>query len=483
MTKLYLTLIFALLMLSITSAQDCNCISNYEWVKKTFEENDAGFEYALKAKGEQAYAAHNKRMMEKAKKAKTLAECAPILYEWLTFFRTGHIAIRLKNQYQPANNAAATQNEYPDWEAYTVDTAEFKDYLNGKTEIDYEGIWETEPYTIGIKKQDNAYIGFIIESGAETWTKGQVKLRFTFDGAIAQSVFYMRDHSAMESEKVSLIGKNHIQIGDFYLSRLYPKVEDEAQYTQFFRMLESNSPYMERLNETTLYLRIPSFLETQKQAIDSVIEANRELILSTENLIIDIRNGTGGSDNSYEELIPLLYTNPIREVGTEYLSTSLNNQRMLDFINNPEYGFNEEDKMWAKTGFEKLSNHLGEFVNLDTSNVSIIRYDTVYPYPKNVGIIINQQNGSTDEQFLLAAKQSRKVKLFGTTTFGVLDVSNMYFVLSPCGEFELGYSLSRSMRIPEFCIDGKGIQPDYYLDKGIPEYQWTQYVNSILNGR
>ncbi|MBW6460369.1 MAG: hypothetical protein K0B08_07315 [Bacteroidales bacterium] len=64
---------------------------------------------------------------------------------------------------------------------------------------------------------------------------------------------------------------------------------------------------------------------------------------------------------------------------------------------------------------------------------------------------------------------------------GVLDISNMYYVESPCGEFELGYSLSRSMRIPEFSIDDKGIQPDYYLDKGIPEHKWVNYVNDILN--
>jgi C-terminal processing protease CtpA/Prc len=105
----------------------------------------------------------------------------------------------------------------------------------------------------------------------------------------------------------------------------------------------------------------------------------------------------------------------------------------------------------------------------------------MYTYPKKVGIIINGGCGSTTEQFILAAKQSNKVKLFGTTTFGSLDISNMYSVKSPCNDLELGYCLSKSFRIPDFTIDGKGLQPDYYLDKEIPKYEWLAFVNKILS--
>ena len=480
MKKPTLLLLLAVLLPNLNFAQDCNCESNFEWVKSTFEENDAGFEHALNAKGQQAYADHSKRILEKVKSTQELTDCASILYEWMTFFRSGHIAIRL---HQQPNDPGTPVNpdQFVDWETYSIEKQEFIDYLDNNSTSSYEGIWQSEPYKIGIKKEGDTYIGFIIESGAETWTEGQVKLKINVTDSETNSVFYMWNHSAVESNSVLLIGNNHLEIGNISLTRLYPRMEEEPKYEQYFQSLQADLPYIDVLNESTLYFRIPSFDASKKRAIDSTITANKHKILSTENLVIDIRNGTGGSDISYENILPLLYTNPIRVVGLEFRSTKLNNQRMLDLINNPEYGLDQEQKEWAQKAFDKLEKNLGEFVNVDDEIIEVTKLDTIHPNPKNVGIIINKGNGSTDEQFLLAAKQSKKVKLFGTTTYGVLDISNMHFVSSPCDEFELGYSLSRSMRIPNFTIDEKGIQPDYYLDKSIPFYEWTEYVNSILN--
>lgn len=106
MKNLKAVLISSLLTLTTTSvyAQNCDCTKNFEWVKKTFETNDAGFEYALKQKSNQAYEAHNKTISEKVKSAKTFSECTPVLYEWLTFFRSGHVAIRPLKQESPKQN-------------------------------------------------------------------------------------------------------------------------------------------------------------------------------------------------------------------------------------------------------------------------------------------------------------------------------------------------------------------------------------------
>ena len=74
MTKTPLLLILTILCQIPSSAQNCNCETNFEWVKKTFEENDARFKYALETKGQQAYADHNKLFLEKVRAAKTIGD-------------------------------------------------------------------------------------------------------------------------------------------------------------------------------------------------------------------------------------------------------------------------------------------------------------------------------------------------------------------------------------------------------------------------
>ncbi|MEM7367788.1 MAG: S41 family peptidase [Bacteroidota bacterium] len=482
--------IFILFFLSIpffTYPQSCDCESNFQWLQKTFEDNDAGFSYAVDNKGKQAYAQHNEAFTQTIQEITTLDACMEALYEWLTFFRSGHIAIRPLQQAEDQSGSQSKsrtpskkkiREQFQDWETVDLDIDEFVAYAQSKQEVDYEGTWVSGQYNIGIKKIADTYVGFILEADGVYWTEKQVKLKIQADNS---ATFYMKDHSPRTFAQAELLGNNHLKLGFVNLKRTSPTFKNSPAVERHLRAISSDKPYFEEVDAQTTLLRIPSFRNSEKKAIDDVIQANREQILAKPNLIIDLRNNGGGSDGSFGELLPILYTDPIRTVGVELRSTPMNNQRMLAFVNDPKYGFDEEDKKWAQESYEKLSERIGEFVNLDSTIVDITTFDTIYANPANIGIIIHEHNGSTTEQFLLAAKQSKKVKLFGTTTAGVLDISNMFFIPSPCEEFELGYCLSRSMRIPEMTIDEKGIQPDYYIDKSVPPYQWLEFVQNILN--
>jgi hypothetical protein len=481
------TIIFCFCIISnnISYSQNCNCSSNFQWLKKTFEENDAGFKYHLSIKGRDFYDYHNKAILEKINNVKTDNNCLPILQEWLRFFRKGHLYIRSigTNNGTSKNpeviDTVTIKNQFRDWPRYELNLEQFKSYLGKKKTQDFEGIWESAPYKIAIKKIGNEYKGILINDLPPYWEEGQVKLEITIDGK-QRGVAYQRDHTKTENENVEEIGQNYLQVSSYRLKRLFPVLPTETEVQNWLKIY-SRDTYLNQLDKNTIYFRIPSFGSDYKKAIDSVLVANKELLSRSPNLIIDIRGNGGGSDFSFTNIIPYLITNEINVTGIEYLSTSLNNQRMMDFVTKPEYRdfFTNKQKEWAKASFDTLQKHLGEFVSLDEEDETN-KSDAVLPFPKQVGIIIDDGVGSTAEQFLLASKQSKKVKLFGISTFGSIDISNMHFVKSPCGEYELGYCLSKSKRLPHYVLDERGIQPDYFISEDVPGYHWLSFVKSIL---
>ncbi|MGQ3088012.1 MAG: S41 family peptidase, partial [Flavobacterium sp.] len=139
-------ILITLLFLGATIyAQDCSCTDNFNWVKKTFEENDAGFKFALDRKGEAAYQKHNEAFAEKVKAITSTDDCLYALYDWLKFFRSGHIDIdmvRDNTQQAPVQPVAEAK---PNWEKYKGTDKQLKKYLAGIKQDGYEGIWKSEP--------------------------------------------------------------------------------------------------------------------------------------------------------------------------------------------------------------------------------------------------------------------------------------------------------------------------------------------------
>jgi len=218
-----------------------------------------------------------------------------------------------------------------------------------------------------------------------------------------------------------------------------------------------------------------------KQHLDSILVAHHNAIISHQNLIIDVRDNIGGigaSDHTYQNIIPYVYTNPITIVDVQFKSTPLNNKRMQAMIDSPNLP--EANKDWAKNVLNKLNKNLGGFVDINDSPTSTLTQDETFEYPNQVAILINNKNVSTTEQFLLDAKQSKKVKLFGSTTLGSIDIAGMYAASFPCKDLRLIYGISKSHRTPNYKIDGFGIQPDYFIHESMPKYKWIKYTKEIL---
>lgn len=459
----------------------CDCHAELNWVKHTFEKNDAGFEYILKQKGQQAYDEHTNRLMQMAKDIKTNSECKDLLFKWLRFFRKGHIGIQVvKEEKQSEQLFTLDSNLFQKQEKLNFNERDFLKKLAHESKPSPIGIWEGAPYKVAIMPTDSGYTGVVLDAPGTPWKKDQIKFKLYSHGKSFKATLWMRDFTCRENLAVNFIGNNIITIdGISSFVRKSKTFEDTPLIKSFTRYIFSKGPYYEQVSDSTSYVRIPSFAISNKRAIDSVLRVNHEKIIKSPNLIIDLRNNGGGSDASYSSLLPYIYTNPFRSLDVELLSTELNNSAHLAYSQDTLYDENARKRF--KETYDKLNLQLGSFVRINKYPVTINSMDRILPNPHRVAILINEYCGSTTEQFLLNAKQSYKVKLFGKSTFGSLDISNMHYANSPSGQFQLWYCRSKSLRIPEMAIDDIGLQPDYFLDSSIAQQDWVEFVVNTFN--
>ncbi|MBL7937745.1 MAG: hypothetical protein JNL43_00180 [Flavobacteriales bacterium] len=474
---------------STLAAQTCDCPATFTWMVRTFEENDAGFQLVVDRKGPTEYAKHTEASRERVAGITDLTACTQVLNEWLQWFRHGHIGIeptQHATQAQPAGDAKPKDaaSPPPGRKVKLSEVELMQQWSKANTLDPFEGIWSLGAYRVALVKdraKPGAYAAVVLSSKNASWVPGDVKAEFAAADGGHMGTYYMGDHSPEPVRAQLVPGSGGLLDLNGLWVREYPATTLTMEEQVLLRMDQQNTPFLERLNDRTLYLRIPSFAFEQKVLIDSALAANDALIRRTENFIIDIRNGTGGSDASYAGLIPYLYSGPIRSVGVKLRATELNAagyEAYADML-----GRDTEDGRSCLDIAARMRASVSGWIEHGEQPWTVDSAHTVLPFPQRVGIICNGGNGSTDEQFLLDARTSSKVKLFGHPTMGSIDVSNMRMVTSPDGCFELGYTMSMSHRLPKMPMDVMGVQPDHYLDEGIPLNGWVPYVRRTLEGR
>jgi C-terminal processing protease CtpA/Prc len=247
-------------------------------------------------------------------------------------------------------------------------------------------------------------------------------------------------------------------------------------------------PVATYLSDSTFFLRIPGFDDNQSEKF---VKANWKEIMSRPNLIIDIRGNGGGSDEFYQPLSQLFYTNPYKSTGIKWYASEGNLRNFEEALKSGDINNGDEGRKWVEELVKAMKQNIGGFVvHPLMGGDEIVKEDSVYLYPKKVGIIINEGNGSSAEQFLLAAKESKKVILFGNhNTAGVLDYSNQVEENFPSGKYTFFWPISRSNRLPDHPIDNIGIAPDVIIP--FPETKqlydklddWVYFVREYLEFR
>jgi C-terminal processing protease CtpA/Prc len=209
-------------------------------------------------------------------------------------------------------------------------------------------------------------------------------------------------------------------------------------------------------DDSTAVLRIASFGQQKKGVIDSVVSANRQRLLQTPYLVIDVRGNGGGWNAAYDAIIPFIYTRPIQVDGMEGWVSQGTIDNLRRRVQSPATP--EALKAQFRQLLQQMDGKAGSFIPISQNYE--IRKDTVFPNPRRVAILIDRRCVSTCEQFLLDARQSGKVSILGkASTRGLLDYGNAQTRTLPSGIRKLAIPASRSLRLPANPLDAMGVAP------------------------
>lgn len=216
----------------------------------------------------------------------------------------------------------------------------------------------------------------------------------------------------------------------------------------------SQLPSLRILDSETLVLRLPDLSFSLKATIDSVAGANWGTLTGTPYLIVDVRGNAGGCTCSFDTLMSLLYTSPVRDGGEDVLASPTNVLYWRDVLTRGVLG--DSDRILA--AIHRMQSHDGQLVELFPPSVS--QRKAVLPYPRRVAVLVDHGCASSCEDFVLDALQSTKVMVIGSeNTAGVHDYGNIRKAYLP-GWRQMMVPTTR-MRGPR--IDFVGIKPSVML--------------------
>jgi Peptidase family S41 len=455
--------------------QDCSCLEKLVSLESAVRENYAGFNDKVKGSNKAKYLKFKKQIFTVADTASEF-NCHYLINKYISFFDDRHLSIALDWGKVNSKNVIDFFEKTP---SINLDESTLKSYLDNKlSNYDkIEGIWKDSRnlYTCAIVKDSanpNIYLGVTITADNYFWRRGQIKFVFKKNPNGHYEILKHLDKYHLPIKSTVEVEPNIINIRRFgILNRIYP----DTAFKHDLRKINSRLQFYV-FNDTSCYLSIPSFSIYAKKNIDALIATNKQKILFAKNFIIDIRDNSGGSVYCYDSLLPLLSTNTITVSGATFFSSIENIKNYESELNDSTSGYTSKNEI--KSVISTLKKNIGRQVPLWPDRA--VSFDTVYKLPKNVAILINQHTTSSAELFLKAARQSKRVIVFGENSSGTVDYGDVTEVKVKCLEkSNLYLPRSRFNSTTNSPIDGVGFTPDVKIPLSVSN--WISFVENYFS--
>ncbi len=457
-----------------SAAQDCPCTTQFDFLTQKIAVNYAGYADKTAGAAADSLAVFTKKHRESAERISSAdTACWNLCGQWLSWFNDKHLYLN-RNQ-EPELPPEAIRKQYAQEEQIPLKESEVVAYLQKGDTHPIEGIWLMNEgrYRVALIKKptvNRTFAGVILQSDSTYWMPGQVKFELGMpdSAGVYPARFFMRDHSARQLT-AQLTGNTLQFEGLTHWKRLSPGAPWQWPAS------DPNPYALSSVDDSTLLLRLPTMNDRYWRTLDSLFKAEKKRLEKTPYWIIDCRNNGGGSDITFQPLLPYLYANPVKLHRMQTWCTpdnagkyaELKKDKNQPWLNRRQFAHIER----------KMRRNEGQFIGKRANYT--YKQQKVRPLPRRVVVLTNEGCASSCEQFVLYAGQSSKVKLMGKSTGGVLDYANLHHLAFPCGQWEIWYPTSRSFRVPEGKgIDNIGLQPDILL--GPNDNDWVEEARALL---
>ena len=445
---------------SQASQSACDCASVLEESIQKVTTIYAGFDDKRTPATRNQYTRLLNQVRQQAPKAADERACYEVLRQYTDFFRDSHISVWFSTHSSP-NKLRRVKLETLPRKLATQATG-------------LEGIWVTADHKQRFAIcQDpsaiNQFIAVTLASSDSAWVPGMVKAeiyRYNEHAKRYQGLFYQPNFNGfLDGFKVS---ENRI---DHLFGPVWYRQGREAETPKPQPLVE-----FKILNPQFIYLRLARFDQGDVQQLDSLLKANRRVIAQTRNLIIDLRGNGGGNASSSDEMIRLIYTNPIIYPSWQYRSCPELIKATQTYIAKLQAQPGNNDWMLKRQGalLSALQAHPGQLVRGGEDLTR--KVDSTTSLPQRIAFLLDGNCGSSTEFFAFEGKQSKKVTTFGSNTHGVMDYGQAQSFTLACGQYILGIPWGRNGWIERFGyrIDNVGFPPDVRIPAN--ESDWVGFV-------
>ena len=391
--------------------------------------------------------------------------CFPLLAQLTAFFRDPHLFV-----FQSTRLDSVEASRRASMVAVRqMDEDSVVRYLNARHgQLDpIEGIWRDRTLRLAIvaepASQRRRFVAVVLTPDSSNWKCGDVRAQLTRrnDGT------YAVDLSERNFALRHLNGTLHRGV----LLRLSPglwgkELPVSASEQGTIDQVDAHRPTL-RQRDGAVVIAIPSHDPAYQAPFDSLIRANRDLLVSAHKLVVDLRGNEGGSSQMTASLLPFVLAPGTRPAGSLADAGILSSPDQITYalrVFIPDTTAPDNRRF-----LDRLRAHPGEVVPFFDS---IDKPPPVPPDPapapgnRAVGFLIDHGTVSAAEAMVIDAARSPRVRVFGEESAGAIEYQNVSIVPFQTDErrWYLGYptvvgNVHRTAAAPRH-----GIRPDERID-------------------